>query len=76
MTDGVEFIGGLYEHWDRDHYINRDDLKAGKYWALVEFDWHRNIDKEKREFSFNNYGLGKTSIVDVTNSVDKIEYLK
>lgn len=76
MNDGVKYIGGKYEHWDRDLYIEANFLKAGKYLAFVEFDWHSSVDVNKREFSINNYGLGRARMVDVSFDIDKLQFLK
>lgn len=43
MTDGVEWLHGLYEHWERDYYIEQKNLKPGKYLGYVEFDWHDSV---------------------------------
>jgi len=43
MIDGVEYIKGLYEHWERDYYLERKNLKPGKYLIYVEFDWHESV---------------------------------
>jgi hypothetical protein len=42
-TDGVEWLQGLYEHWERDYYIELNDIMPGKYLGYVEFDWHESV---------------------------------
>ena len=60
MSDGVEYLNGLYEHWERDYYIEIEDVKPGKYLGYVELDWHDSVKKEERIFSMTVYGAGYT----------------
>ena len=76
MSDGIEFIRGKYEHWERDYYIEKEDLKPGKYLAFIEFDWHENLRVDQRKFSVTCYGQGDTTIKDETAKYEKEEFLK
>lgn len=76
LNDGVEYIDGMYEHWERDYYIEVKNLQAGKYMAFVEFDWHDSVRPEQQEFSFNCYGMGISKINDVTEITSKQAFLK
>ena len=42
-TDGVQYKQGMYEHWERDYYIECDHLEQGKYFVFVEIDWHESL---------------------------------
>lgn len=66
LSDGLIFIKGLYEHWERDYYIELTDVEPGKYLAYIEFDWHESVKDDKRVFNVTTYGPGYTSISDVT----------
>lgn len=76
MTDGVEWLHGLYEHWERDYYIEIKDLKPGKYLGYVEFDWHESVMPEQRTFSITCYGAGNTHIQNVSNQYEKQAILR
>ena len=38
--DGIQYIQGMYGHWERDYYIEQEYLEEGKYFVFVEIDWH------------------------------------
>lgn len=58
LEDGVEFIKGLYEHWERDYYIECQNLNPGKYMAFVEMDWHESVQAKDKCFNLTTYGSG------------------
>ena len=66
LNDGVVYQGGLYAHFERDYYIEKKDLPAGKYLAFVEFDWHESVKKDARDFTMTCYGAGTTTITEET----------
>jgi len=66
MDEGIIFIKGLQEDWERDYYLDCEKLAAGKYYAFVEFDWNDTVMKDINTFSFNNYGPGNCVITDIT----------
>lgn len=76
MTDGVQYIGGKFESWERDYYIECTDLREGKYMAFVEFDWHEIIEQEDRVFNITSYGVGNSRFIDVSESMTKEAFLK
>ena len=75
MTDGLIYMKGLYEHWERDYYIELQDVEVGKYLAYIEFDWHETVLPSQKYFSVTCYGPGKTVIHNVTKEFDKVEFL-
>jgi hypothetical protein len=62
LTDGLVFIKGMYDHWERDFYIEMDNCEPGKYMAYVELDWHESVDPNQRTFNVTCYGPGVTTI--------------
>ena len=66
MSDGVEFMSGLFEHWERDYYIEKENLPPGKYLAFIEIDWNENLQTDQYSFSLTCYGQGDTLIEDET----------
>ena len=58
MQDGVRYIAGMQENWERDYYLECKQLPAGKYMAFIEIDWHEVIQNEDRKFNFTCYGAG------------------
>ena len=76
MTDGVQYIGGMYQHWERDYYIEKSNLKAGKYFVFVEIDWHEVVKPELQTFCVTCYGNGKVQIADNSSEHKKEEFLK
>jgi calpain-15 len=66
MDEGVIFISGIQEDWERDYYLICEKLAAGKYYAFVEFDWNEKGSKDKNTFSFNNYGPGNCQFTNIT----------
>lgn len=58
LTDGLIYIKGLYQHWERDYYIELPDCEPGKYMAYIEFDWHDCIGDDQRDFNVTTYGPG------------------
>lgn len=76
LSDGVKFMGSLYEHWERDYYIELKDVQAGKYMAFVELDWHESLTEDQWTFNITNYGKGYTHFTDETGSFEKEEFLK
>lgn len=39
MNDGCQFLGGLYESFERDYYIECENVEAGRYMVFIEIDW-------------------------------------
>jgi len=76
LTDGVSYIGGLYEHWERDYYIERTSLPKGKYYVFVEIDWHESVDDNQRMFNVTCYGAGRLIIDDQSQVYKKEFFLK
>ena len=66
LMDGVTFVGGKYDHWERDYYIECD-LKAGKYFTFVEIDWHESVKENQRSFVISSYGPGESIIEEETD---------
>jgi len=75
-NDGVEYKGGLYSHFERDYYIEKKNLKPGKYLAFVEFDWHESVKTDAQDFVMTCYGTGKTRIQDETDLHKVGDFLK
>ena len=76
IEDGVQYIKGIYDHWERDYYIEDEELEPGKYFVFVEIDWHDSIYDPEKIFTIITYGQGFSNIVDETVNFNKTEYLK
>lgn len=62
LLDGCEFIKGKFVHFERDVYLDKTHLEKGRYFAFAEIDWHEATPFDKRDFSFNCYGIGQVTI--------------
>lgn len=76
LLDGVEFIKGKFEHFERDVYVDKTHLEKGRYFAFVEIDWHEATAFNLRDFSFNCYGIGKVKIKEVTKEIGRTDFLR
>jgi hypothetical protein len=52
--DEVTFVKGNKAGWDRDNYLECQDLEAGEYYLVAEVDWNENT--EDKSFVLNCYG--------------------
>ena len=39
IEGGVEWVNGTFEHFEKDSYLECDNLKKGTYMVFVEWDW-------------------------------------
>ena len=58
--------------FERDNYLEFDDLEKGSYYILLDVDINPETFKEDPPMYLNNYGPGKTTFSIETSSV-KIE---
>ena len=58
--------------YERDNYLEFDDLEKGSYYILLDVDINPETFKEDPPMYLNNYGPGKTTFSIETSSV-KIE---
>ena len=56
IDGGIEWINGKQESFGKEYYIECDNLKKGKYYAFIEYDWEDNILQDKRIFNLCCYG--------------------
>jgi len=76
FDDGVIYIDGKQDSWERDYYLICEGLLPGTYMAFVEFDWHECVLKEKNSFCVTNYGPGNTEFKEVTEEYSREQYLR
>ena len=76
IEDGVQYMKGMYGHWERDYYIENENIEQGKYFVFVEIDWHDSVYDDEKIFSIVTYGKGYSSIVDETENFEKSSFLK
>ena len=74
LSDGVHYICGKQDNWERDYYLECKHLERGKYMAFVEFDWYESV--ENRQFNFTSYGASNVNFCDETSKIHKEDYLK
>ena len=76
LNDGCQYIGGLYESFERDYYIETEHLELGRYMVFVEMDWFDQIPVEDQTFNLTCYGEGETIYTDVSETVDVVYFLR
>jgi hypothetical protein len=76
LDDGVKFIAGKQESWERDYYLECNGIDEGKYLIFVEFDWHETVRNDLNKFNVTNYGPGQTIFANVQNEFSKRDVLR
>ena len=76
MNDGCKFVGGLYESFERDYYIETEHLEIGRYMVFVEMDWFEQIPVKDQTFNLTCYGEGEVTYTDVSETVDIVYFLR
>ena len=66
IDGGIEWISGKQESFGKEYYIECDNLKKGKYYCFIEYDWEENIPQEKRVFNLCCYGASDIKYKDET----------
>lgn len=74
LSDGVRYIAGKQENWERDYYLECKNLERGKYLAFVEFDWYDCVTN--RQFNLTSYGASSVGFNDETPKIQKEDFLK
>jgi len=67
ILEGVEYINGKLESFEKNYYIECDWMTKGKYLAFVEFDWDEDISDYEKSFSINTYGEAEVAFSDESN---------
>lgn len=44
LDGGVEWINGKQESFGKEYYIECDNLRKGKYYCFIEYDWEDNVE--------------------------------
>ena len=39
IEGGVEWVGGTFQHFEKDSYLECDNLKKALYMVYIEWDW-------------------------------------
>ena len=43
IDGGIEWINGKQESFGKEYYIECENMKKGKYYCFIEYDWEENI---------------------------------
>lgn len=76
LLAGVEYIDGKLESFEKNYYIECPNLKKGKYYAFVEFDWEDEVADYEKTFTINSYGVDAAVFSDESDTCHKEEFLK
>ena len=60
LDGGVEWVNGTFLHFEKDSYLECDNLKKGTYKVYVEWDWQSYVPNEKKVFCISSYGPSAT----------------
>ena len=76
IQEGIEFIDGTFQSFEKDYYIESKNLEKGKYYAFVDIDWEDYIEDQDRTFNVTCYGAGGIQYEDVSRSIEMEDFLK